>query len=99
MTDATWLWSIWQALLQPFAWAFTRPGSRRFAEWVTALALNSEEHTITQSTLALERPADWEAMETSAESGAWRAEYVTRSLTRPVERAPGRTWHGYHVWA
>ena len=23
MTDATLLWSIWQALLQPFAWAFT----------------------------------------------------------------------------
>ena len=36
-------------LLQPFAWAFTRPGYRRFAEWVTALALNVEEHTITQS--------------------------------------------------
>ena len=40
MTDATLLWSIWQALLKPFAWAFTRPGHRRFVEWVTALALN-----------------------------------------------------------
>ena len=64
MTDATLLWSIWQALLQSFAWAFTRPGHRRFAEWVTALALNVEEHTITQSVLAIERPADWKAMET-----------------------------------
>ena len=63
------LWSIWQALLQSFAGAFTRPGHRRFAEWVTALALNVEEHTITQSTLAIERPADWKAMETFAESG------------------------------
>jgi Transposase DDE domain len=99
MTDATLLWSIWQALLQSFAWAFTRPGHRRFAEWVTALALNVEEPTITQSTLAIERPADWKAMETFAESGAWPAEYVTRSLTRLIEKAPGRTWHGYHVWA
>jgi hypothetical protein len=99
MTDATLLWSIWQALLQSFAWAFTRPGHRRFAEWVTALALNAEEHTITQSTLAIERPADWKAMETFAEYGAWRAEYVTRSLTRLVEKAPGRLWHGYHVSA
>ena len=99
MTDATWLWSIWQALLQSFAGAFTRPGHRRFAEWVTALALNVEEHTITQSTLAIERPADWKAMETFAEYGAWRAECVTRSLTRLIEKAPGQTWHGYHVSA
>ena len=59
-------------MLQSFAWAFTRPGYRRFAQWVTALALNVEEHTITQSTLAIERPADWKAMETFAEYGAWR---------------------------
>jgi DDE superfamily endonuclease len=99
MTDATLLWSIWQALLQSFAWAFTRPGHRRFAEWVTALALNAEEHTITQSTLAIERPDDWKAMETFAESGAWHTESLTRTLTRLVEKAPGRVWHGYHVWA
>jgi DDE superfamily endonuclease len=99
MTDATLLWSIWQALLQSFAWAFTRPGHRRFAEWVTALALNVEEHTITQSALAIERPADWKAMETFAESGAWRADAVTRSLTRLIEDAPGRLWHGFHVSA
>ena len=69
MTDATLLWSIWQALLQPFAWAFTRPGHRRFVEWITAMALNVEEHTVTQSVLALERPADWRAMERFAEYG------------------------------
>jgi hypothetical protein len=99
MTDATLLWSVWQALLSSFAWAFTRPGFRRFAEWVTALAINSEEHTITQSVLAIERPTDWKAMETFAEYGAWRADSVTRSLTRLIEKAPGRTWHGYHVSA
>ena len=99
MTDATLLWSIWQALLQAFAWAFTRPGHRRFAEWVTALALNVEEHTITQSTLAIERPADWKAMETFAEYGTWRADSVTRCLARLIEKSPGRIWHGYHVSA
>lgn len=99
MTDATLLWSVWQALLQSFTWAFTRPGYRRFAEWVTALALNVEEHTITQSVLAIERPADWKAMERFAEYGSWRADSVTRSLTRLVESAPGRLWHGYHVSA
>ena len=96
MTDATLIWSIWQALLQPFAWAFTRRGFRRFAEWITALALNVEEHTITQSVLALERPADWKALETFAEYGAWHEGRVTRDLTRLVETAPGRIWHGYH---
>jgi hypothetical protein len=99
MTDATLLWSVWQPLLQAFAWAFTRPGFRRFAEWVTALAINAEEHTITQSVLAIERPDDWKAMETFAEYGAWRPDDVTDSLTRLVEKAPGRVWHSYHVSA
>ena len=61
MTHAKRLWSIWQALLSAFAWAFTRPSFRRFAEWITAMAINGEEHTITQSVLALERPADWKS--------------------------------------
>ena len=56
MTHAKRLWSIWQALLSAFAWAFTGPSFRRFAEWITAMAINGEEHTITQSVLALERP-------------------------------------------
>ena len=49
MRQATLIWSTWQRLLQPFASAFTRPGHRRFVEWVTALVLNVEERTITQS--------------------------------------------------
>ena len=96
---ATRLWSLWQAILLSLAFGFTRRGERRFVQWVTGLALNAEEHTITPSTRAIERPADWKAMETFAESGAWRADSVTRSLTRLIEKAPGRTWHGYHVWA
>ena len=99
MTHATLLWSIWQDLLSAFAWAFTGPGFRRFAEWITAMAINVEEHTITQSVLALERPADWKAMESFAEYGAWHPDYVTASLTRLVETAPGRLWHGYHISA
>jgi len=99
MTDATLLWSIWQALLQSFTWAFTRPGHRRFVEWVTALALNVEEHTVTQSVLALDRPADWRALERFAEYGRWDTAAVTRRLARLIEKAPGHLWHGYHVSA
>jgi hypothetical protein len=99
MPQATSLWSLWQRLLQPFACVFTRPGYRRFVEWVTALALNVEEHTVTQSAVAVERLGDWRAMERFAEYGAWDSAAVTRRLTRMVEQAPGRTWHGYHVSA
>jgi hypothetical protein len=99
MTHATKLWSLWQALLKPFALAFTRPGHRRFFEGITAMALNVEEHTVTQSVLTIERPADWKAMETFAETGSWRGDLITRTLAGLVEKAPGRIWHGYHVSA
>ena len=99
MTHATLLWSIWQALLKPFVCVFTRLGHRRFVQWITAMALNVEEHTITQSVLTIERPADWKALETFAETGAWPADAVARTLARLVEKAPGRIWHGYHVSA
>src|SRR3954452_19075806 len=99
MTQAMKLWSIWQDLLQPFASAFTRPGHRHFFAWITAMALNVEEHTITQSVLAIERPADWKAMETFAETGAWSGDLVTRTPAGLVEQAPGRIWHGYHASA
>jgi DDE superfamily endonuclease len=99
MTHATLLWSHWQDLLDHFAWGFSRPGYRRFAEWITAMAINVEEHTVTQSVLALERPFDWKAMESFAEYGAWHDDRVTRSLTGLVETAPGRLWYGYHVSA
>jgi hypothetical protein len=99
MTHATLVWSLWQALLSAFAWAFTARGYRRFVEWITAMAINVEEHTVTQSVLALERPADWKALESFAEYGAWHPEKVTRSLTRLIETAPGRIWYGFHVSA
>src|SRR4051794_40777916 len=99
MRQATLVWSLWQRLLLPFASAFTRPGHRRFVEWVTALALNVEEHTITQSVVAIERLADWKALESFAEYGAWHRDDLTRALARRIDRAPGRVWHGYRVSA
>ena len=90
-------WSLWQELLLPFAACFTIPGWKRFVEWVTGLALNVEEHTITQSVLALTRPDDWKALETFAETGAWETDKVEDTLTRLLETAPGRLWHGYRV--
>ena len=99
MTEATLTWSHWQALLSAFACSFTRRGFRRFAEWITALVLNVEEHTITQSVLALEQPAAWKALESFAEYGGWHEGRVTSDLTRLIADAPGRTWHGYYVSA
>ncbi|SRR5579875_210685 len=95
MTEATLTWTIWQALLEAFASCFTRRGFPHFAEWITAMALNVEEHTITQSVLALEQPAAWKALEKFAEYGGWHEGRVTYALTRLVDTAPGRTWHGY----
>jgi DDE superfamily endonuclease len=99
MTEAKLTWTIWQGLLNAFAWAFTRRGFHRFAEWITAMALNVEEHTITQSVLALDQPADWKALESFAEYGSWHENRVTRTLTRLIATAPGQIWHGYHVSA
>jgi hypothetical protein len=86
-------------LLSGFACSFSRRGFRRFAEWITALVLNVEEHTITQSVLALEQPAAWKALESFAEYGGWHEGRVTHDLTRLIADAPGRTWHGYQVSA
>jgi hypothetical protein len=93
------LWSLWQALVLRLAAGFTRAGRRRFLEWVTGLALNVEEHTITQSLVGLDRPGDWKALEAFAEYGAWHERLLQRGLGWAVDQAPGRLWHGYRVWA
>ena len=95
--EATSLWAIWQASLRPYAGAFTEPGWRRFVEWVTGLALNVEEHTITQSLIGLDRPQDWKALETFAETGDWDKVCFERTTAHLVETAPGRQWYGYRV--
>ncbi len=93
------LWTEWQRLLEPCADAFTYWGFRRFTEWVTGLALNVEEHTITQSLVGLDRPGDWKALESFAEYGAWDQQALERATAGLLDEAPGRLWHGYRVWA
>jgi hypothetical protein len=97
--QATSLWSLWQDLLAPFTRAFMPSGFASFVEWLTGLALNTEEHTITQSLIALDRPQDWKRLENFAELGHWNAELVEATTARLLQTAPGALWHGFHVWA
>ena len=97
--QATDLCALWQELLQPYADCFTQPGFRNFAEWATGLALNDEEHTITQSLLALDRTQDWKALEACAEYGSWDEPALERVSARLLAQEPHRTWHGFTVWA
>jgi hypothetical protein len=97
--QATQLWLLWQAILLPIAVGFTRRGQQRFVEWVTGLALNVEEHTITQSLVGLARVDDWKALESFAEYGSWNLPFLQWGLARRLDHLPNRTWHGYRVWA
>jgi hypothetical protein len=95
---ATWLWSHWQAILLSLALGFTHRGQQRFVQWATGLALNVEEHTITQSLIGLDRVGDWKALESFAEYGSWDIPFLQWALARRLERLPDRLWHGYRVW-
>jgi hypothetical protein len=97
--NATQLWLVWQDILVPLAVGFTRRGRQRFVEWVTGLALNAEEHTLTQSLVGLGRAGDWKALESFAEYGSWNLRFLQWGLAHRLGRLPGRAWHGYHVWA
>jgi hypothetical protein len=97
--QATQLWSHWQDLLRPCADAFTPRGFQLFTEWLTGLALNVEEHTITQSLIGLGRPQDWKALEAFAEYGSWDQAALERASAALIDQAPERLWYGYHVWA
>jgi hypothetical protein len=90
---------LWHAQLDPDAPAFTRPGFPDFATRATGLALNLEEHTITQSLVGPDRPGDWNALGAGAEHGAWDEHQVERTNARTLEDAPGPIWYGFHVWA
>jgi hypothetical protein len=96
---ATWLWPIWQAIVLSLALGFTQRGKQRFVQWVTGLALNVEEHTITQSLIALDRVHDWKALESFAEYGSWNLPFLQWGVARRLARLPNRAWHGYRVWA
>jgi DDE superfamily endonuclease len=93
------LWATWQALALDVALGFTHQGQRRFVEWVTGLALNVEEHTITQSLLGLDRAHDWKALESFAEYGSWDLRLLQWGTAWAIGRLPQRCWYGYRVWA
>jgi hypothetical protein len=97
--QATLLWSLWQAVLLPLAGGFTCRGRQRFVEWVTGLALNVEEHTLTQCLIGLDRVDDWKALESFAEYGSWDLPSLQGQLAHRLDRLPDRTWHGYRAWA
>jgi hypothetical protein len=96
---ATQLWRLWQELLQPFRPHFTAPGFRRFVQWLTGLVLNVEEHTVTQSLLALGQTDHWMALESFVEYGAWDREGLEACVSGLLHQDPGALWYGYHVWA
>jgi hypothetical protein len=96
---ATWLWPLWQAIVLSMALGFTQRGKQRFVQWVTGLAFNVEEHTITQSLIALDRVHDWKALESFAEYGSWNLPFLQWGVARRLARLPNRTWHGYSAWA
>ena len=97
--NPTRLWAMWQAILLSIALGFTSRGKQRFVQWATGLALNVEEHTITQSLVGLDRVEDWKALEAFAEYGRWDLPCLQESLARRLDRLPDRTWYGYRVWA
>jgi hypothetical protein len=98
--NATRLWLIWQAMvLMPMAQGMTPRGKQRFVEWATGLALNVEEHTITQSLIGLNRAHDWKALESFAEYGSFDLRFVQYNMARQVDKAFNRLWFDYHVWA
>lgn len=94
------LWSIWLSVVLNLAAGFgQQQGKRRFVEWVTGLALNVEEHTITQSLVGLDRPMDWKALESFAEYGSWDLRFLQWQIGRAIGQVANGRWHGYRVWA
>jgi len=94
------LWTIWQALvLSCIVGCFTRRGRQRFVQWVTGLALNTEEHTITQSLIGLDQAGDWRNLESFAEYGSWDLTAVQQACARRLAQEANATWQGFFVWA
>jgi hypothetical protein len=85
MDDANGLWTLWQSLVVHYGAVFTRPGWVRFVQWVTGTVLRDEEHTITQSVVAIGIETRWRNVEHSAEYGAWDRGEVERASIRLIE--------------
>ena len=96
MEQATQLWLWWLSLLSPFATIFTRPGWVRFVQWVTAMVLCWEEHTMPQILTVLGQESRWRVLEHFAEYGACDQEAVERQTLRPIEQAQPARWGRYH---
>lgn len=97
--NRTWLWPMWQAIVLSLAVGFTRRGQQRFVQWVTGLALNAEERTITQSVVALGRVEDWRKLESFAEYGSWDLAALQAGMATTLQRLPGRLFFGYSAFA
>jgi hypothetical protein len=97
--NATWLFQAWQGVVLACALGFTRVGQARFVEWVTGIALNIEEHTITQSLIGLDAPSDWKALESFAEYGCWDLPQLQRATASLATAPEDQRWAGFHVWA
>jgi hypothetical protein len=78
---------------------FTRRGEQRFVQRVTGLALNVEEHTVTQSVVALSRVEDWRKLKSFAEYGSWDLAALQAGIATAIQRLPDRLFSGYSVWA
>ena len=99
MEDDSRLWRLWQGCFERFRLAFTEPGFRRFVEYLTGLALDPEEHTVTQALTSLGRERDWAALERFLERGRWQTSHLEASAWRAVAETFPETWHGYRVIA
>src|ERR1700693_706732 len=97
--EVTQIWALWQDLVQRCSPGCTSPGYRHFLRWVTGLALNVEEHTITQSLIGIDCAVAWKGVESFAEYGAWDGDVLEEGMAELIDEAPGRVWHGYRVWA
>src|SRR5262249_19619273 len=78
---------------------FTRVGQARFVQWATALVLNVEDHTITQSLVGINRPDDWKALESFAEYGSWNLLAVQHATAVLAAPADDHLFFGYSVGA
>ena len=99
MEDHTAVWRWWQEGLEEFGPCFTEPGFRRFAEWVTGLVLDMEEHTVTQALTGLGRERDWTALERFVEYGRWERGAIERATWRTIAETHPDLWHDYRVTA
>jgi hypothetical protein len=95
VADGKSLWVAWQSLLGSFRPVFTRPGWRRFVQWVTGMVLCLEEHFLTRTLVGSGLEAHWRALERFAEQGAWSRMAVECQTIRLVERERPVRWGGY----